>query len=140
MKRYIRSSMNPDILSYKEKEELARELLRIVEKYFDNHGHGSPSPHVAYHEYDIKEYTFSVNSSYYNSSVEYLALVDGGYNNVDLNQFKAEVRSLLKGYGFKKVAFDMKSFKEKGDQYTGYYKPTAPVYTYKELYAIYFGQ
>lgn len=140
MKRYIRSSQNPDILSREQKEEIAKQLLRIVEKYFYNDGHGSPSPHVKYDSFDIKEYTFYINSSYYSSDVDYVALVDGGYNMVDLNKFKSEVKAVLKEYGFKRVTFDMKSFKQKGDRYTGYYRSIEPVYTYKEFRAIYFAQ
>lgn len=139
MKRYVRSSMNPDILSSSQKEEIANGLLHIVEKYFHNAGYGSPSPRVSYSEYDIKEYTFRINSRSYNSDVDYVALVDGDYSMVDLNAFRSEVRAYLKSFGFKKVAFDLGSFKRKGDQYTGYYRSVAPTYTYKELKAIYFG-
>ena len=139
MKRYIKSSMNPDILSYAQKEEIAKKLFRIVSKYFQEAGYGSPSPCVSYSQYDIKEYTFRINSGTYNRSVSYEACVDG-YNTVDLNEFKAAVRSALKEYGFKKVAFDLGTRKYKGDQNTGYYSYTVPVYTYKILNAIYFAE
>lgn len=139
MKRYIRSSMNPDVLSSSQKEEIAAGLLKIVERYFHNEGYGRPSPRVSYSQYDIKEYTFRINSGSYSSDVDYVALVDGDYSMVDLNAFRSEVRSYLKSFGFKKVTFDLGSFKRKGDQYTGYYRPVAPTYTYKELNAIYFG-
>jgi len=140
MKKYISSSMNPDVLSYNKKQEIADGIFKIVRKYFTETGVGSPNPGVSYSQYDIKEYTFRINSRTYNYDVEYVALVDGGYDMIDINQFKAEVRSYLKSEGFKKVAFDLGTFKRKGDQNTGYYRPVAPVYTYKEFRAIYFAQ
>ena len=132
--------MNPDILSYQEKARIASELLRVVDRYFKDWGNGYPSPHVTYSQYDIKEYTFSINSSYGSTRVDYRACVAGGYKTVDLNAFKADVRSVLKDYGFKKVSFDLSTIKVKGDQNTGYYTPAPPVYTYKQLNAIYFAQ
>lgn len=139
MKRYVSAAMKPDVLSYKEKEEIAEKLFRIVSKYFDQTGYGSAAPHVSYSEYDIKEYTFRVNSGTYNRGVGYEVCIDG-YDYVDLNDFKAEVRACLKAYGFKKVTFDIKTEKYKGDQNTGYYSPTVPVYTYKVFHAIYFAE
>lgn len=140
MKKYISCSGNPDVLSYDQKQKIADALFKIVEKYFTGIAYGYPSPRVSYLRYNVKEYTFSINSRSFSHNVEYTALVDGGYSVVDLDQFKAEVRAYLRSEGFKKVSFDFDTFKQKGDQNTGYYRSVAPVYTYKKFKAIYFAQ
>ena len=112
MKRMIKvtAAMKPDVLDYKAKDDLAAELFAVVVKYFDNYGHGTPRPRVSYSEYDILEYTFKINSQTYNMSVDYLARVEG-YTAKDINQFKADIRKTLKGHGFTRVKFDLRSVK-----------------------------
>lgn len=140
MKKYISSAMKPDVLSREQKQEIADGIFKIVNTYFNNTGHGDPSPRVTYSEYDIKEYTFRINSRSYSRDVDYTTIVDGEYATFELNQFKAEVRSYLREEGFTKVSFKFDTFKQKEDQNTGYYRPEAPVYTYKRFVAIYFAQ
>lgn len=132
MKRYVKASYGvEDILSYRDKEQLAEDIFRIVRKYFRSEGAGSPSPRVSFSEYDIYAYTFRVNSGTLNRDVRYVASTD--YNAPDLNQFKKDVRALLKSRGFNKVKFDIGAFKY---YYEWYGKETYD--QMKELRAIYF--
>ena len=132
MKRYIRASYGvEDTLSYGDKDQLAEDIFRIVRKYFRSEGTGSPSPRVSYFSYDIYAYTFRINSNTLNRSVRYVASTT--YNAPDLNQFKKDIRALLKSRGFNKVKFDIGSFKL---YYEWYGSKTYD--QMKELKAIYF--
>lgn len=132
MKRYIRASYGvEDILSYKQKEELAEELFKVVEHYFRKDGAGTPSPRITFSEYDIYAYTFRVNSASRSYNVDYVASID--YKPIDLNAFKKDVKAILKDYGFTKVKFDIKNTKLK---YEWYGRPAED--RLKQLVAIYF--
>lgn len=139
MKRLITCSMNEDILSYGEKEELGEQIFAIVQRYFKNWGNGRPYGCVKYDKYDKLEYTFKICSGYLNSVAQYVAGTDT-YDAPDLNAFRKEVRQLLKSYGFSRCKFELKSFKVNEGNNTGYYTSYDRIYTYKELVAIYFAE
>ena len=132
MKRYIRASYGvEDTLSYKQKEELAEELFKVVEHYFQKTGGGMPSPRITFSEYDIYAYTFRVNSASRSYDVSYVASID--YKPIDLIAFKKDVKVILKDYGFSKAKFDIKNTKLK---YEWYGRPAED--RMKQLVAIYF--
>ena len=97
MKKLIYAAMNEDTLSYKEKDEIAQSIFKLVQQFFYNEGHGRPSPRVTYSKYDILEYTFRVNSQTRNQDVCYLANVNASGTESDLNLFRKAVRAELKG-------------------------------------------
>jgi len=127
MKKLIYAAMNEDTLSYKEKDEIAQSIFKLVQQFFYNEGHGRPSPRVTYSKYDMLEYTFRVNSQTRNQDVCYLASPD----QTDFNQFRKAVRAELKGWGFYKVKFDIRTVK---------INYGTEINTRKELVAIYFAE
>lgn len=134
MKRYIQATMDPDILSYKQKDELAEQIFSIVRKYFTEDEYSSgPHPIVSYWEYDLLPYTFKIVSRYRNTSATWFARSEG-YGAVDLNPFRAEIRKLLKQYGFTKVKFKLDSYTMTTRYWNG---PSHD--RRKSLEAIYFG-
>ena len=133
MKRYIRASYGvEDTLSYKQKEELAEELFKVVQHYFRESGSGMASPSVSYFEYNNYVYTFRIGSDYRNHEIAYVMSVD--YKPADsLNAFKRDIKVVLKQYGFTKAKFDIKNTKLK---YEWYGEPTYD--NLKKFVAIYF--
>ena len=121
-------SMKEDVLSYGKKQELAKQVFSLVKKYFYNFGGWSENPVITYFQYDKKVYTFAVRSSNLSSGDPSFEVRD--YETLKLNEFRKEVRKLLKSNGFNSVVFDVKQIKRRDYNYNEYKN--------KKLVAIYF--
>ncbi len=116
MKRYIKATLNDDTLSYREKDNLAEEIFKVVKRYLTEYRGVSPRPSVSYSEYDILGYTFRINDQYRNSTTEYGYSLDSWF---DVNEFRKAVRAVLKGHGFSKCKFDWYTSKMETRYITG---------------------
>lgn len=96
--------------------KLENDIEKIVEKYFYDRGHGRCIPAVTYSEYDIKKYTFRMSCQTYNCSADYCM----NENTLQLNNFRKEIRAILKQNGFTKCKFDTTKVTIKGGAFGDY--------------------
>lgn len=109
-------------------EKLEQGLGAIAGKYFYNGEYGYEKARVTYFEYDIRKWTFRYNSQTLNYGCRMYLKCDK-----DLNEFRKEVRSLLKEAGFTSVKFDFRNVKYQINYWNG-----VVVENRKELVGIYF--
>lgn len=108
-----------------QREQLAQAMYKVVREYFIDKGWGRTEPMVSYCEWDIKKYTFDLRSYTLNARTDFCLKYD------KLAQdFRRDMKQLLKEYGFKKMKCDYRNEKR--------IDSCGNDYTDKQLVAIYF--
>ena len=106
-------------------KNLAEEIFKIIKTYCYDDSRGRTEAHITYSEYDIKKYTFRIRCTTLNQTDHFSLRY-----NYRLEDFKKEIKQILKNEGFTKIKFDFKNIKRKDSW--------GNIYTEKKFIAIYF--